>query len=61
MDGETMTHHDGQSDNTHDDHAAAPDELSNGAGSESPEEGAAAQKAADDASDTGGSPTGDIG
>lgn len=38
----------------------APDQDSNGAGSESPEEGAAAQKDADDASNTADSPTGDI-
>ncbi|WP_156459247.1 hypothetical protein [Microbacterium sp. Leaf151] len=39
----------------------APDSQSNGAGSESPEEGAAAQQDADDAATTDGSPTGDIG
>lgn len=39
----------------------APDEQSNGSGSESPEEGAAAQRAADEAATTDGSPTGDIG
>lgn len=52
-----MTHHDGHS---NDDHGTAPDDTSNGAGSESPEEGAAAQKDADDAATTDGSPTGDI-
>jgi hypothetical protein len=40
---------------------AAPDPESNGAGSESPEEGAAAQQDADEASDTNSSPSGDIG
>ncbi len=39
---------------------AAPDPQSNGAGSESPEEGAAAQRDADEAADTGASPTGEI-
>ncbi|WP_295836349.1 hypothetical protein [uncultured Microbacterium sp.] len=39
----------------------APDDQSNGAGSESPEEGAAAQQDADEAATTEGSPTGDIG
>ena len=39
----------------------APDQNSNGAGSESPEEGAAAQQDADEAATTEGSPTGDIG
>ncbi|MFN3948675.1 hypothetical protein [Microbacterium sp.] len=48
-----MTDHDGRSDD-------APDTQSNGAGSESPEEGAAAQKDADDSSSTDASPTGDI-
>lgn len=56
-----MTHHDGHSNDAHDDRTAAPDGSANGAGSESPEEGAAAQKVADDASDAGGSPTGEIG
>jgi len=49
-----MTNHDGRADD-------APDQNSNGAGSESPEEGAAAQQDADDAATTDGSPTGDIG
>ncbi|MBQ9916771.1 hypothetical protein ACF044_14465 [Microbacterium sp. NPDC016588] len=40
---------------------AAPDTGSSGAGSESPEEGAAAQHDADDAADTDASPTGEIG
>jgi len=48
-----MTHDDGRADD-------APDQDSNGAGSESPEEGAAAQEDADEASTTEGSPTGDI-
>lgn len=39
----------------------APDKQSNGSGSESPEEGAAAQRVADEAATTDGSPTGDIG
>jgi hypothetical protein len=56
-----MTHHDGDTANPHDEHAAAPDQASDGAGSESPEEGAAAQKDADDAATTDASPTGDIG
>lgn len=38
----------------------APDDTSNGAGSESPDEGAAAQRDADEAATTGGSPTGDV-
>lgn len=45
-------------DERHDD--AAPDADSNGAGSESPEEGAAAQQDAEEASDTGASPGGEI-
>lgn len=48
-----MTDIDGRTDD-------APDQDSNGAGSESSEEGAAAQKDADDASNTADSPTGDI-
>ncbi|MEV8241201.1 MULTISPECIES: hypothetical protein [Microbacterium] len=48
-----MTNHDGRADD-------APDEDSNGAGSESPDEGAAAQKDADEAATTADSPTGDI-
>lgn len=48
-----MTDIDGRADD-------APDHDSNGAGSESPEEGAAAQQDADDASNTADSPTGDI-
>lgn len=47
--------------NDHDRSADAPDETSNGAGSESPDEGAAAQKDADEAATTDDSPTGDIG
>ncbi len=39
---------------------AAPDPSSNGAGSESPEEGAAAQRDADEAATTSDSPTGEI-
>lgn len=39
----------------------APDENSNGAGSESPEEGSAAQRDADEAATTDASPAGDIG
>lgn len=49
-----MTNHDGRAD-------GAPDQNSNGAGSESPAEGAAAQQDADDAATTDDSPTGDIG
>jgi len=49
-----MTNHDGRE-------GDAPDQNSNGAGSESPEEGAAAQQAADDAATTEDSPTGGIG
>ncbi len=49
-----MTAHDRPTDD-------APDGQSNGAGSESPEEGAAAQQDADDAATIEGSPTGDIG
>jgi len=48
-----MTNHDGRADD-------APDQDSNGAGSESPEEGAAARQDADDAATTSDSPTGDI-
>ncbi|MDQ1073893.1 MULTISPECIES: hypothetical protein [Microbacterium] len=48
-----MTNHDGRADD-------APDENSNGAGSESPDEGAAAQKDADEAATTSDSPAGDI-
>lgn len=48
-----MTNHDGRADD-------APDQDSNGAGSESPEEGAAAQQDADNAATTSDSPTGDI-
>lgn len=49
-----MTNHDRHADDT-------PDQDSPGAGSESPEEGAAAQHDADDAVTTDGSPTGEIG
>ncbi|WP_295830071.1 hypothetical protein [uncultured Microbacterium sp.] len=49
-----MTNHDGRADD-------APDHNSKGAGSESPEEGAAAQQDADDAATSGDSPTGEIG
>lgn len=46
---------------THDDRSNdAPDAQSDGAGSESPEEGAAAQQDADESSSTDASPTGDI-
>lgn len=38
----------------------APDDESAGAGSESPEEGAAAQRDADEAATTDASPTGDV-
>ncbi len=55
-----MTHHDGDPTNAHDEHEAVPDDGSKGAGSESTEEGAAAQKDADDAATTDASPTGDI-
>ncbi|MDF2047897.1 MAG: hypothetical protein K0S70_5077 [Microbacterium sp.] len=48
-----MTNHDGRADD-------APDENSNGAGSESPDEGAAAQKDAEAAATTSDSPAGDI-
>ncbi|MDQ1122865.1 hypothetical protein [Microbacterium trichothecenolyticum] len=48
-----MTNHDGRADD-------APDKDSNGAGSESAEEGAAAQQDADEAADTSDSPAGDI-
>lgn len=48
-----MTNRDGHADD-------APDQHSNGAGSESPDEGAAAQQDADEASSTADSPTGDI-
>ncbi len=48
-----MTNHDARADD-------APDQDSNGAGSESPEEGAAAQQDAEDAATTSDSPTGDI-
>ncbi len=48
-----MMNHDGRADD-------APDQDSNGAGSESPEEGAAAQQDADDAATTSDSPAGDI-
>ncbi|MDQ1113126.1 hypothetical protein QE418_002574 [Microbacterium testaceum] len=48
-----MTHHDGRAND-------APDHDSSGAGSESPEEGAAAQQDADEAVTTEGSPTGRI-
>ncbi len=52
-----MTHHDGRST---DDHDEAPGATGAGAGSESPEEGAAAQQDADDAATQSDSPTGDI-
>jgi len=42
------------------DDADAPNPGSNGAGSESPEEGAAAQRDADEAADTNASPGGEI-
>lgn len=48
-----MTPNDGRAD-------GAPDQDADGAGSESPEEGAAAQRDADDAASTDDSPTGDI-
>ena len=48
-------------DHDHDRTTDPPDEASNGAGSESPDEGAAAQRDADEASTSDGSPTGDIG
>lgn len=41
-------------------HDDAPDQDADGAGSESPEEGSAAQRDADDAVSTAGSPTGGI-
>ncbi|WP_295788677.1 hypothetical protein [uncultured Microbacterium sp.] len=48
-----MTPNDGRADD-------APDQNANGSGSESPEEGAAAQRDAEDAASTADSPTGEI-
>lgn len=56
QDGSLMTDHTA-SDRPDD---AAPDADGNGAGSESPEEGAAAQKDADESADTDASPSGPI-
>lgn len=52
-----MTEH---TESGHAENDAAPDAASNGAGSESPEEGAAAQHDAEEAADTDGSPSGEI-